>query len=185
MGYKLQFSPNFNTEEFERSFNLFYLSLHPHLSSNKAKTKSFFGNEEEEPYKKDTSKVKNIVIYDIDKQSQSLLFEKVKSTEVITHFLYETNFDRRDKEIEFNKTSSYIKNNKEIEEREMLNILIVCQLDQETDTRKIWSFDKYGKNAKLITTIKENAEWQWDIYNQKIRIIERDAQQASIQDFNF
>lgn len=173
----MSFSPNFNTEEFDRTFNLFYLSIHPHLASTKAKTKSFFGNDEIEEYQKDDAKVKNIVIYDINKQSQSLLFEKVNETEVITHFLYETKFDRREKELLFNKTSHLIRNNQEIEERDPINLIFICQLDQNTDFRKIWTFDKHGNNQKLICTIDSSYE--------KIRTIKRNAKHASIQDYNF
>ncbi len=191
-GYKLQSSPNFNTEEFERSFNLFYLSIHPHLPNHsiKTKTKSFFGNDNEEvkikePYKKDISKVKNIIIYDIEKQSQSFLFDDVKETEVITHFLYEEEFSKKEQDICFNKASHVLKNNRNISEREPLNLLIICQLDRETDDRKIWTTDKYGNNQKLIVTIDSDSEWQIDVYNQKIRIIQRDDKQASIKDYDF
>ena len=176
----MNFSPNFNTKEFERSFNLFYLSIHPHLSSTKtSKPKSFFANNEinneDEEYKQDNSRVKNIVIYDINKQGQSILFEKVNDTEVITHFLYEEQFDEIEKVITFNKSTNVIRNNKKIKERNMLNLIIVCQLDLSNNMRKIWTFDKYGNNQKLICTIESSYEWQVDVFNQKIRTITRNA----------
>lgn len=57
------------------------------------------------------------------------MFEKVNDTEVITHFLYEEQFDEIEKVITFNKSTNVIRNNKKIKERNMLNLIIVCQLD--------------------------------------------------------
>lgn len=51
--------------------------------------------------------------------------------------------------------------------------------------RKIWTFDKYGNNQKLICTIESSYEWQVDVFNQKIRTITRNAEQAWSQDYNF
>ncbi|MEN7548085.1 hypothetical protein AAG747_09195 [Rapidithrix thailandica] len=176
---KSKFEPNRTTEEYDRQYNLFYLSLHPYI-----RTKSLMGSKKEE--EQDKSKVANIVIYDINNQQSKTLFEQVNEQEVITHFLFETAYDKKEKGMEYNRCYSHkIQNNYDIETRSPLDKLLICQRNLESGKSKLWTANKNGDALLLLAELDKDMEWIVDVYNQKVRTFNRCMDEMKIRDYDW
>ncbi len=174
MNYKYQ--RKFNTEEYDRQFNLFYLSIHP-------KAKKLMGGKKDTGY--DLTKVSNIVIYDVSNQSSKILFEEVSDKEVITHVLFETEYNEQQQEILFNRHSSKIQNNHTIAHRQLYNQLLICQENTDTHHKKLWISKKDGSSKKLLAELDATTEWRLDVYNRKIRTFTRSSENPLIEDYDW
>ena len=167
---------SFEGEEYDRENNLFYLSIYP-------KSRKIMSGKKETSY--DTSKVVNVVIHDVKKQTSKPLFEETSGHEVLTHLLFETSYDEKLKEITFNRYSSKVQNNRRIEKRPLLDRLLVCQEDLDSGLKKLWAFDKDGSNQRLLVSLPKEAEWRLDVYNQSSRTFIRDADNPEIRDYDW
>jgi|GEM_PF-3196491 len=168
------------TEEIERQFNLLYLSMHRSKSK-----KGLMSSYKDDDF--DYTRAFNIAILNIENNNTTYLFEQVKEEETISHLLYETGYEEEPislslphpgyqkigKKIIFNRSSSKIINNENIEKRNPSNKLIVCQLDKSKSVQRIWRFNKHGQNKTLITEIDFKTEWRVDVFNQKILTFKR------------
>ncbi|MEW7289196.1 hypothetical protein [Aquimarina sp. 2304DJ70-9] len=172
--YKYQ--RNFNTEEYDRAHNLFYLSIHP-------KAKKLIGNKKDAD--DDLTKVSNIVIYDVTHKRSKVLFDNVTDKEVITHLLFETGYDEKMQEIIFNRQSSKIQNNHAIAHRQTYNQLLICQENIDTHDKKLWISKKDGSSLTLLAELDPTTEWRLDVYNRKIRTFRRSTENPSIQDYDW
>lgn len=172
--YKYQ--RNFNVEEYDRQFNLFYVSIHP-------KAKRLMGNRKDG--EDDLTKVSNIVIYGVANKTSKTLFEKVTDKELITHMLFETAYDEERQEIVFNRHSSKIQNNHGIEHRQLYNQLLICQENIDTHHKKLWISKKDGSSIALLAELDATTEWRLDVYNRKIRTFQRSAENPSVKDYDW
>lgn len=166
------------TEEHDRQFNLFYLSMH-----RPKKLKGLMSSKNEEDF--DYKKITNMAVFDMVNAKTTYLFKNVAKDEVITHFLYELYYRKKDGNMTFNRHSSKILNNSQIDERAPLNKLIVCQKSEETGKKKIWTFDKHGEHKTLITEIDKNTDWRIDVFNQKIITFKRSVEQVEFNDYRY
>ncbi len=174
MNYKYQ--RKFNTEEYDRQFNLFYLSIHP-------KAKKLMGGKKDTGY--DLTKVSNIVIYDVANKRSKVLFENVIDKEVITHMLFETGYDEKLQEILFNRQSSKIQNNHSIAHRQSYNQLLICQENTDTYHKKLWISKKDGSSLALLAELDNTTEWRLDVYNGKVRVFRRSDENPFVKDYNW
>lgn len=174
MDYKYQ--RNFDTEEYDRECNLFYLSIHP-------KTKKLMGGKKDaEP---DLKKVSNIIIYDVAQQISKVLFETIGDKEVITHLFFEAAYDEQKQEIIFNRYSSKIQNNHGVEQRLVKDRLLICQENRDTHQKKLWTSKKDGTSRKLLAELKADQEWRLDVYNGKVRTFRRSTENPSVTDHDW
>ncbi|MBT31957.1 MAG: hypothetical protein CMO01_20045 [Thalassobius sp.] len=173
-----KFRDNNITEELERQFNLFYLSMH-----RPKKSKGLISNKKE--LEADYSKVSNMAIYDIANDKTSYFFDAVKDDEVITHFLYENKYCEEDKRISYNRMSSKVINTSDIEKREPVNRVIICQKNETSDRSKLWSFKKNGEDKKLITEMDAATDWRIDAYNLKIITFKRYESKVEFNEFGY
>lgn len=163
-------------EEYDREFNLFYLSVHP-------KSKKLMGGSKEMTY--DSSKTSNIIVYDVKKKTSLKLFDQVSDKEVITHLLFETAYDEKQEQVVFNRYSSKVQNNGYIERRSLKNRLLVCQEDMDSHKKKLWTFTKYGGERNLLATLDRSEEWRLDVHNSKIRTFFRSIENPAITDYDW
>ncbi|MEL6560106.1 MAG: hypothetical protein AAFQ94_18090 [Bacteroidota bacterium] len=162
-------------EEYERAFNLFYLSMHlpkkGRLSSKSDENLDF-------------TRITNIAIYDINQNSTSYLFSESSDTSVVTDLIYEVGYNDNSRRMTFNKENSLITNNRNIDERSPFDKLIVCQLFEDTEKQKIWSFTKKGEHQTLIAEIDHQTHWRLDVYNQKIITFKRSVEHVEFNDYD-
>jgi hypothetical protein len=174
MGYE----ENHITEEYDRQYNLFYLSLHP-----VKKTKGLISGKRDHYI--DYSQASNIAVYDISQGRTLYLFDTAQEGEEITHLLFEVIYREVNQEMGFNRTSSKIQNNKFIEKREPVDRVWVCQFSTRKELHRLWSFRKNGEGKRLIAEFGKETEWRIDVYNQKIRLIHRQADKVEIKDYEW
>ena len=167
---------NLPGEEYDREYNLFYLSIHP-------RSKKLIGSKKEIEH--DASKTNNVIIYNIEKKTSLILFDQVSDKEVITHLLFETAYDEKQEEVIFNRYSSKVQNNEHIKKRPLKNRLLICQEDVDSHKKKLWIFDKDGSGKKLLAELDGSEEWRLDIYNSKIRTFLRTTENPSITDYDW
>ncbi|UZR93816.1 hypothetical protein [Chondrinema litorale] len=173
-----KFRDNNITEELDRQFNLFYLSLH-----RSKKSKGLISNKKE--LELDYNKVSNIAIYDIANDKTSYFFDKVEDDVEITHFLYEKSYCEEDQRITYNRISGKVKNITDIAKRELYNRVVICQLNETTLVKKLWSFKKNGEDKKLITEMDAATDWRIDAYNLKIITFKRYESKVEFNEFGY
>ncbi len=182
-------SGTYHTSIFQdKSSNLLFIEVNPDKI-----VKAKFGNEKKVL---DTSACCNILIYNPTSNEQSYFFDPTDDRR-IQYFLFETNYDKSEKLIQYNSYDSrgVVINNYKHEERQPANKLLIVATKKgvgkgrETEKGGIdlefWRSTKKGENKELITTTPSYTDWRLDVKNQKILFIHRSINNIKVESFDW
>lgn len=138
--------------------------------------------------------VSNIAIYDIANNKTNYVFNDTVKRNIVG-FYFESKYIEEFKTIEFNNeydpSDTYNNglfqqaNNRNVSSRPLSNNLIIITEDVLTNKLTFWICDKYGNNLKKEIEISNHTDWDIDVKNRMIRIIEHFDKKIEIQNIKY
>ena len=165
---------------FDREYNLYYSSIDDNINYKDTKGKS-----------KDAFSTINIGIYDINKDTFRLLFDKTNRSIWIVDFYFEQLYDSTKRMIRFNDftddsyVSGNIENNFFINKRDVAKSLIIVTYSAKSEKYSLWFSDKFGNNLRQIIDFNDKTDYHIDVYNQCIRLISKENSEIKIKDIKY
>jgi len=158
---------------FEQTFNFYYRAVDDTLNylSKKGKEKSI-------------KATVNVTFYDIEKDSTFHLFDKSFNGKIVS-FFYESTYSDSAKNLEFTKCDNYygdeyIKNNKNILEREISEKVFIITYSFDKNKYTLWTCHKTGKNLKKFSEFDDIDNVKVDVFNKNILTINESSKSVTI-----
>ncbi|MCK5855633.1 MAG: hypothetical protein KAG56_10455 [Sulfurovaceae bacterium] len=125
----------------------------------------------------------NVAIFNPQDETFTMLFGEKKDIQ-INLFLFETGYDEKYMQIEFQDANSYIvRNNEKIEKRAMKNKLLIGLVKEEN--MELWTANRQGEELNLLTVVPKASSWHIDVKNSKIRVIDVSDHRFKIENFDW
>jgi hypothetical protein len=153
----------------EPQFNLIYFIVSPIEEVEKG---SFISKISGKKAEVSTKSYNNIVLWDVPKGLKVRLFseDELEAGESIQSIFFECGYDDETQKMSYSLPDRVVSSYKSAP-FEPLDKLIISSYCPQRKQHCLWTCDKWGDNKQRLCFLESGANWHFDAYNQKIRIM--------------
>lgn len=135
--------------------------------------------------KRNYKRIVNICIFDQDKESSKMLFERDLEEKSIHGFIFEAAHRGNTRTIDFEGRYIDTQNNRDIASRKPKDRLLLSIHNPQSSLLDLVSFNKQGEHKESIASIEVGSDWFIDVFHQKIRLIRQVQNRIQIDNYDW